>query len=137
MKKPERKIVKQRVKEYRNLARKIYDWDYCYALEVEKLQLRRMYEYLEKENLYEGVENDVRWMKLAYKILSMYINQTWWSIDFSVKPKKYITPYVNTRNAKRFFKHWNNNDEFYNRDCMKVDVYEQKLWNLYHKIRYN
>lgn len=135
MKKPERKIIKQRIKEYRNLVRKIYDWDFCYILEVERLQLERTYKCLEKESIdYDNKQNNIRWMKIASKILDMYLKSDWWSIDFSVKPHKYKVPYVNVKNANRFFKNWSEIHPDI-KDYMKVDLYEQKLWNLYHKIR--
>ena len=130
MKKPERKIIKRRWKEYRNLVSKIDDWDYTSILEVERLQMLRVARQIEIDPIkHENWEEDVKWIRLAVKILDTLLNDTYWEGE---KGKCHLIPYVNTKNYKRFI---DVNEEFINTEVYKMLLYEEKLWWLYNKIR--
>lgn len=130
MKKPERKIIKRRWKEYRNLVSKIDDWDYTSILEVERLQMLRVAKQIEIDPIkHDHWEEDVKWIRLAVKILDTLLNDTYWEGE---KGGCRLIPYVNTKNYKRFI---DVNEEFINTEVYKMLLYEEKLWWLYNKIR--
>lgn len=127
MKKSEIRYKKRRLKEYRNLlmSEKFHDWDYTSILQVERIQMLRVARSLSVGPYkHTSWERDVYWIKLAVKILDMFLNDTWWTTDGGV------IPYVNTKNSYRFLKY-----EPATGEDKKFLLYEEKLWHLYGKIR--
>lgn len=132
------KFKKKRVKEYRNLlmSGKIHDFDFTSILYVERLQMLRVAKAISTESIrHEGWERDVYWIKLAVKILDLYLNDTWWTIE---NGKTIIKPYVNIKNFKKYRPNLTQEEiDSIDIDMRKQIIYEEKLWNIYNKIRTN
>lgn len=124
-----------------------YAYDSAYLLELEKAKLEEMladFEYCRDKSCwcYEGIENDIRYMKLAISLLDIvlheerYFHFIHYDVDDkgNVKPPKYVSDVkVNYRNADRFM---NETEIKHYEPVQGHDLYIQKARYLYHKIRY-
>ena len=120
---------------YWKVTKNMYDFDFSSILYVELHQMKRVRKAIEKYRSHVYWERDVARIKLAEKILTMFMENDWWSLDYDLEHNHaYIIPYVNTKNTKRFFPKYTGD---VNRDFFKRDLYEEKLWNLYYLIRKN
>ena len=131
MKRPEKRYKAKRLKEYRKLlmSNKCFDWDFTSILYVERLQMLRVAKAIQREDIrHENWERDVRWIKLAVKILDVYLTDSWWDLD---ENGEMTVPKVNIKNFKRFCPSWDTVDDRLKRQAL----YEEKLWYLYNKIR--
>lgn len=103
---------------YYKALRYAYDFDYTSILLVEKHQISRLRNVIEKTEFYEGYERDVEIMNTAIKLIDIIIDE-----PFDVE--------VNLRNGYRFDEGFKIKDS----DVYKSIVYINKAWNLYYKIR--
>lgn len=109
----------------------MYDFDYTCVLEAEHHQLKRLLRCIEKYKSHVNAPRDIYWMKICDYLLDVILNDShleWEEYNYKLKP------YCNMRNYKRFFP--GVSDEFAkNLSCFPHDVYEEKAWRLYHRIR--
>lgn len=113
---------------YYPILNKIYDFDYSSVLEVEKYQLQRLCNYIEKYGIHLNKQCDINHIKTMIKILDLILTDDWWDI----KDKKYILPYTNLKNGNRFVKYFDELDN--SSGIWSVQVRQEKLWNLYNKM---
>lgn len=129
-----------------------YFWDYGFGLEMEYSYLKELRETLLKENLFIGVERECERIQTCLNLLDIILGRKdcikmvnsksiFESINESIKNTKWeLIRYVNIRNAKRFL---NNStfDNLMNREggtnLAKSHLYEEKAWELYHKMKTN
>lgn len=99
-------------------------WDWAYILMIERRQLELMLKRYEKYDLFENQDYMVSKLKLLIKLIDMIENSA--ELDEN--------SLVNVGNWRRFIKsdlfdpdkwHW------------RVGLREEKIWNLYHKVRCN
>lgn len=120
------------------------DFDYNSILEVEYLQLKRVRDCIKKYHSHVDADRDLEKMNIALKLLEMLKNEEYGVLDViegsddPLGKRTYVcTKYVNTRNAKRFV-----SDVFVQsfrkseiKNFYKAELYEEKVWRLYNKIR--
>lgn len=130
---------------YFKVLNKVYDFDYSGILEVEKYQIKRVRDSINKAHYYEGYERDVAYMDLAIKLLNIVIKDSEAYLakgcGYYINKEgeletlgKWVMPiYVNTKNADRFFKapHLLATQPALYREQLRME----KAWNLYYKIR--
>jgi hypothetical protein len=97
----------------------LYDFDYSSVLDIEKYQLTRLRDCINSHKDYYGYEYDVSRINLAIKLLEKY--------------NSYVNSYVNIKNAHRFLNNYQINH--ISKDLLKEELYNEKIWYLYHKIR--
>lgn len=144
----------KKIKDFIKLAMKDNDFDFGFALSLEKYKLEKMIKFFMSNDTH--VENDyaiAKDLKLAYNLLLIVRGD----VDVATiieypkcekegafykvsKPAKYkMLRYVNTRNAERFAssdeekKIWKTIDKD---EVFKENLYQQKAWYLYNKLRY-
>lgn len=127
------------------------DWDYGFALEIERNKLRNMLKWYEDNNYghYFNGKRDYRIMKIALGCLDILLDSNWWHISeeheklFDKNGKYVPTPdecyilyeYVNLGNYKRFM-NWVPQDSIDKKpNLWRTELREEKAWHLYHKIR--
>ena len=118
------------------MSNKIHDFDFTSILCIERLQMLRVAKAISTDTIRsEGWERDVYWIKLAVKILDLYLNDSWWTVESNeVK----IIPYVNTKNLRRFKPGLRKEDiDSMDPGLKKQLAYEEKLWYLYNQIKLN
>jgi hypothetical protein len=103
---------------YWKVTKNVYDFDYIGILEVERHQIKRTLDCISKYQSHQNADRDIFWMKTAISILDFILGY------------RDMPYYVNTRNYKRYVK-----DRFWIEEVFKYDVYNQKCWYLYNKIR--
>lgn len=133
---------------------KSYPYDHSYILYLEKAKIIEMADYIEKMARYQGYEKDVKWMRIAAKLIDIITEDGMDLFHYngkleyvSFEDEKYGTLYevkhspdfeyvcnvnVNTRNIHRFFKEYEPIDYYKEH---KHEVYLRKARYLYHKIR--
>ena len=126
---------------------KTRDWDYGFILELEYEKIKRMIRWFEKNNMGHTTSGPeiYRDLKLAKHLLDIYLeNDTDWyeviwyrsgikSDMWDSNSHEWIChKYVNTNNRKRFFK-----VDFMKpvEDLYKIELYKEKAWRLYCKLR--
>lgn len=138
--------------DYYNIIRKTYDFDYSSLLAVEYHQLTRLRDCISKYQSHVNLWRDIRNMNWATSCLEIVLeNGCSYSNGeecfftkgpderglYELVPNpthKWIMPiYVNTKNYKRFWKHYpeNSNLEELDKDYLRIE----KAWYLYNKIR--
>ena len=136
---------------YYPVVRKTYDFDYSSLLEIERHQLIKLRDCISKYQNHVNAWRDIRNMNWAIACLDIvlengcsYSNGEGLLIKESdekgfskliLNPKhKWIMPiYVNTRNAKRFWRGYK--EDFQINDLFKDYLRIEKAWYLYNKIR--
>ena len=122
-----------------------YAYDSCFLLELEKAKLEEMvadFEYCRDKSgwSYEGIEHDIRDMKLAISLLDIILHEEKFFhfdhiTDENGKPMqpKYVSDVkVNYRNAYRFM---SSKEIEYYEPKQSHELYIQKARYLYHKLR--
>ena len=110
----------KRIKQYvRCIKKNIEDYDYIYLLNIEKFKIEKMLEFFKANDVYIGQEFEIRDMQLCVKLLSIIITD------------RFNTPYVNTKNKKRFLL-----GNLKEGQCLNALLRKTKAWYLYNKIRY-
>lgn len=110
---------------YWKASKRMYDFDYTCVLEAEHHQLKRLIRCIDKWRSHENVERDLFWMRICDYLLEVILRDP-------LSNKKDF--YCNTKNYKRFFP--NMTDKMLAKlSYFGYDLYEQKAWHLYHKIR--
>lgn len=127
-----------------------YPWQESFLYDLEKVKITEMANYLEKNNFFVGVENVVKDMRLACKLISIFNeNETdlfEYTGEIKFKPiegsgcyemdssdlKYYCKVYVNTKNVDRFVHHKGEKEMFLH---SPHELYMAKAKYLYHKIR--
>lgn len=138
--------------DYYNIIRKTYDFDYSSLLAVEYHQLTKLRDCISKYQSHVNSWRDIRNMNWAISCLEIvlengcsYSNGEECFFEkapderglYELVPNpthKWIMPiYVNTKNYKRFWKHYpeNSNLEELDKDYLRIE----KAWYLYNKIR--
>lgn len=138
--------------DYYNIIRKTYDFDYSSLLAVEYHQLTKLRDCISKYQSHVNSWRDIRNMNWAISCLKIvlengcsYSNGEECFFEkgpderglYELVPNpthKWIMPiYVNTKNYKRFWKHYpeNSNLEELHKDYLRIE----KAWYLYNKIR--
>jgi hypothetical protein len=127
---------KDRVKiflSYWKATKKMYDFDYTGVLYAQLHQLRRLLNDIKTNHHYLNWEVDVYWLSLACKILDMYLEENWYTLngtDGPIEDWTYTLPYVNSSNYARFIRY----REYVDDPNVKIELYSEKLWNLFHNI---
>lgn len=148
-KKKKQDHLKKKLGSWYPIIKDIEDWDYIYCLELEYHYLTRLRRYILKHKRFVGYNRTCERMQTLINMLDILRNGTMIiTNDGSYNPIQkdglydpsgivWVTKkYVNIRNAKRFVNTTilkyleTRNDDFW-----KEDVYQQKLWKLYHKFR--
>ena len=130
------------------------EWDYSFMLEIEQKKLKNMIKWYEQHDYGHSVSGHrtVREMKLAVSLLDIILEKdNWWHIDNAFYPEYYefivdkplpqtafvIDKYVNTRNYKRFYPHYNDEGTIGSvlGSVRIIDLRLQKAWILYNKLR--
>lgn len=128
---------------YFKILRHAYDFDYASILDVEKHQITRVRNAIIHYQNHVNWEEDVRQMNLALRLLEIIERQGEAElVDPSCelgKGKWYCPVYVNIRNAGRFNKYIakqlnEEKDDSY-KELLKGELYTEKAWNLYYKVR--
>ena len=108
-----------------------HDWDFDFFLNIQDKKLEFMQKYHEKSNI--CVENP--WMysriKLARNLLSISRSE-----DSDKHEELFWTPYVNTRNAKRYVPDWDLRTQITSEKGKQMLLYDLRLkksWYLYNK----
>lgn len=126
-----------------------YPYDHSYLLQLERSKIVEMANYIEKAARYEGYEKDVKWMRIAVKLLDIliddgldlfhydgevkYIPLNNGNYEVDTSELKYVCHiYVNTRNINRFYRNYEPIDYYKER---QHHLYLRKVRYLYHKIR--
>ena len=129
---------------------KSYPYDSSYLLYLEQAKIREMANYIERRGFYQGYENDVKWMRIAIKLIDIitenvdlfhyegnieFVEREDGNYEMVPSPDhKYICDVkVNTRNIKRFV------DEKSQKFFLNSphEIYLKKARYLYHMIRLN
>lgn len=123
-------------------------WDYGYLLAIEQRKLKEMAAYFKKSQLTVGWEFQVRDCELCVKLLDIVMEKdpyykSWLRQAYNGPPfedtKINFPKYINTRNADRFWKGFNEKIEDYSKkkilEAMKAHLRSEKAFQLYHKIR--
>lgn len=126
-----------------------YPFDYSYLLELEKVKIIEMADYIEKAARYEGYEKDVKYMRIAAKLIDIITEQVNLfhyngklefiplennKYEVNTNNLEYVCHVnVNTRNINRFF---NKEEPIEYYKIHKHELYIRKARYLYHKIRY-
>lgn len=126
------------------------DWDYGFALEIERKKLRNMVKWYEDNNYghYVNGKRDYIIMKTALDCLNILLDSDWWHVEpndhgffkegkYEPTPDKYyiLDAYVNLGNYKRFMD-WVPQDSIDKKpNFWSTELREEKAWHLYHKIR--
>lgn len=134
---------------YYRLSRIVTDFDYEGVFEVERFQIKRLRDSIEKYGSHVNAPRDVRHMNLALRLLDIVqedgcaeyhgkdivINENG-RVEFD-KDSYYTMPvYVNTRNSKRFLSHDSEFCQDFRHGAIDMDrLRVQKAWVLYHKVR--
>lgn len=148
-KKKKQDHLRKKLGSWYHIIKDIEDWDYIYCLELEYHYLIRLRKYILKHKRFVGYDRTCERIQTLINMLDILRNSTMviesiqlynpigkdglWDSDALVwKTKRY----VNIRNASRFvndtiLKHLENRKD----DFWKEDVYQEKLWKLYHKFR--
>lgn len=126
-----------------------YPYDHSYILQLEKAKIIEVSNYIESAARYQGYEKDVKWMRIAVKLLDILIDDGMSLFHYNGKLEyiplendmyevnsdnlNYVCDvYVNTRNINRFFKQYEPIDYYKKREH---ELYLRKARYLYHKIR--
>lgn len=137
---------------YYPVVRKTYDFDYSSLLEIEHHQLIKLRDCISKYQHHVSADIDIRNMNWAIACLDIVLedgcaypngeegffikklNEKGFN-ELVPNPKhKWIMPiYVNTRNAKRFWKGYKEDSQI--KDLLKDYLRIEKAWYLYNKIR--
>lgn len=129
---------------------KSYPYDSSYLLYLEQVKIREMANYIEKSARYEGYEKDVKWMRIADKLIDIITEKTSLfhydgTIEFVKREDgnyemvpsadhKYVCDVkVNIRNINRFIKP--DDQKFFLPS--PHEIYLRKARHLYHMIRLN
>jgi hypothetical protein len=123
-------------------------WDYGYLLAIEQRKLKEMAAYFKKSQLTVGWEFQVRDCELCVKLLDIVMEKdpyykSWLRQAYSGPPFEdtniKFPVYINTRNADRFWKGFNQKIEDYSKKKIlegnKAHLRSEKAFQLYHKIR--
>jgi hypothetical protein len=127
----------------------IYDFDWSSILFVERKQISRVRDRLMIYHLHEGYEFDVARMNLAIKLITIILEEnpnckiiagnSYTDEKGFYKPNYTwgIDKYVNTRNVNRFLSphHASKVDDPKIGAIIKDDLYVEKAWHLYYKLR--
>lgn len=114
---------------YWKISKDLYDFDYSSVLAVEKHQLQRLYNSINKYRNHVDYERDLNKIKLAIKLLDIYMEEVPLQDYDSVEWKCIV--YVNTKNLSRFFPV----GIVSNPELIKIHLYQEKAWYLYHKVK--
>lgn len=148
-KKKKRDHLRKKLGSWYHIIKDIEDWDYAYCLDLEYHYLIRLRNYILKNKRFEGYDRACERMQTLINMIDMLRNGT-----MAIDSKELYNPigkdglwdsdaivwkanrHINTRNASRFvndtiLKCLENEDG----DFWKEDVYQEKLWTLYHKYR--
>lgn len=118
-----------------------YEWDSVSILELEQEQLKRIHDYISKYQSYTKWKYDIWKINICLNLLDIILSEVdiVETIDTDINSlgnihKCKCIPYVNINNANRFL-----NTNFINSnlpiDLIKSELYEEKAWRLYHKLR--
>lgn len=126
---------------YCKLFGKLYDFDWTSVLLVERHQLKRMRKCLLETHHHVDWEYDYQRITLAIKLLDRIIDEVDPVIKLINTPQIFpeyipcewkICKYINTKNADRFL----TNSYKKTDNALFVEyLYNEKLWNLYYKVR--
>ena len=116
---------------YWKLSKKMYDFDYRCVLEAEHHQLKRLIKCIDKYQSYVDAPRDLFWMRICDYLLDVILN----NVHEGLEDNKFILkPYCNTRNYRRYFP--NISKEMVDRlKYFPNNLYVEKAWHLYHRIR--
>lgn len=120
---------------YWKVSDNLYDWDYTSLLYIEKHQIERIKNHIEKYHDYESWRNDVKWMNIAINLLDIILEDGCAEL---LNDKYNISVYVNTRNFSRFISNATY-DELFGKPMIaglcKDALRLKKAWALYYKLR--
>ena len=111
-----------------------HDWDFDFFLNIQDKKLV----FMEKYHRHSGISTDNLWIadkiKLAKNLLEVSR-----SIDSDKHEELYWTPYVNTRNARRFHDNWDTllkivGEKPLGKQMALYDLRMKKAWYLYNKL---
>lgn len=111
-----------------------YDWDYDFFLNIQERKLKFMEKYHRNSEI--CVENP--WIASRIK-LALSLLEVARSVDADKHEESFWTPYVNTRNARRFHDRWESLLKMTDGkpDGKQMSLYDlriRKAWFLYHKL---
>lgn len=116
---------------YWKTSKKMYDFDYSSILEAEHHQLKRVIKSIDHYRSHVNVERDLFWMRICDYLLDVILNDVHTKWDGT---EIVLIPYVNMKNYKRYFP--NISDDMVKQlKYFPDDVYKEKAWRLYHRIR--
>ena len=148
-KKKKQDHLKKKLGSWYSIIKDIEDWDYAYCLDLEYHYWIRLRNCIKRNHRFVGYERTCERLQTLINMLDILRNGTIMiTNDGSYNPIQkdglydpsgivwVATRYINTRNASRFvndtiLKHLENRED----DFWKDDVYQEKLWKLYHKFR--
>jgi hypothetical protein len=135
---------------YYKVLRTAYDFDYSSILDVEKYQITRIRNHIDKHGNHVSYKEDVAKMDLALRLLDIIerdgdcqligkgftINEEGFLIN-DPNSKWVCTVYVNTKNAKRFLDvvSMRQLDNPRTAGLMQSSLYVEKAWTLYHRVK--
>jgi hypothetical protein len=106
------------------------NWDYTFIYRIFLAKIKHVREYTQKIDFYAGNENDIKWMLLCEKLLTLLIEDNFCLINYK---NKYVSDnnigpgYLSLKNRdpKRYAKV---------KKCMLPEIYEDKMNSLLWKI---
>lgn len=113
-------------RDWRQIIRKDFDFDYGFLLKIERHKLRRMLKFFNsKDCIIDDLERlfIVRDIRICINLLTMIIED------------RFTSKYTNIHNAKRFLPDFQ--EYAIPERIIKNIIREEKVWYLYHYIRYN
>ena len=113
-------------RDWNKIIRNDFDYDYGFLLKLERHKLKRMKKFFEsKECIIADSERlfIVRDIRICINLLNMILED------------KFNNRYTNIRNSKRFVPDFQN--FLILESIIKKVIREEKVWYLYHYIRYN
>ena len=118
------------------------EWDYAYMLDIEQHKMKNMLDYFTKINsIWTNTDLTKRDLKICIKLIDIiaerdesyqkYLNDNYSEWLPKIKNIK-IPVYVNTKNAKRFWKNYETWNDSY---IFNMELRREKAWRLYNLIR--
>jgi hypothetical protein len=106
------------------------DWDYTYIYRILLAKIKHVRKYTQQRYFYVGNENDIKWMLLCEKLLTLLIEDNFYLIDYKHKYVSDNNPgskYLNLKNISP-----NRYAEV--RKHILTKIYEDKMNSLLWKI---
>lgn len=136
---------------YYKVVHNLHDFDWSDVLVIERCQLFRLRDCINKYHNYEGWEEDIKWMNISLSLLDIILGDGVAELvdDHSTFNGEYyvpahvwkITTYVNINNASRFVSNFYveclNDPNCKISEILKSNLRDTKAWYLYNNIRIN